>query len=139
MDDIVPELYKKIKSEFDGLISSDDDIQSVFEGEQIKIPDVYVIAKRIGSYASLCLRDNFNEKTLPEGILYWNIMERTILPLMKEVHKIINQIGDIAIMQLYKSAGIGIKPQWTEFESERITAMMNMLSHLSEVDIGGNN
>lgn len=139
MDDIVPDLYKKIKSEFDGLISSDDDIQSIFDGEQIKIPDVYIIAKRIGSYASLSLKDNFNSKTLPDGILYWNIMERTILPLMKEVHKIVNQIGDIAIMQLYESAAIGIKPLWTEFESERIIAMMNMLSHLSEVDANGSN
>ena len=137
MDDIVPELYKNIKAEFDGLVSSDKEIQTVFSGSSnMSMADVSILARRIGGYAAKSLIDHFSSETLPDGILYWNIMQRTIIPIMQEVDLLVNRVGDIVISQMYLSQNIGIKAIRTEFPRERVVAMMNMLSNLTEDEDG---
>ena len=49
MEDIVPELYKKIKSKFGGLISSDEEIQAILNGDiDGTFAELYQMSKRIG-------------------------------------------------------------------------------------------
>ena len=72
MEDIVPELYKKIKSEFDSFIKNDIEIQEILKGEnkEESFEDVSFLSGRIGRYAnethSLLPRDR---KTLQSNLL----------------------------------------------------------------------
>lgn len=132
MEDIVPELYKKIKNEFDGLVSSDEEIQAVLLGENkdATFADTSIMARRLGTYATTSLKDNFTEEALPDGRLYWNIMERTIVPIMREVYELVYQLDVKVQLAQDKRQKIGIKPQKAAFPLERITAVMNKISNL---------
>lgn len=133
MEDIVPELYKRIKDEFYGLVSSDEEIQAILNGEnpQATFSDVSILSRRLGEYAAISLEDNYQD-SLPDGILYWNIMQRTIAPLMQEVQNIVNLMADYVQGQNDAKFKIGIKPQHAEFPKDRITDLMNKLSTLME-------
>lgn len=132
MEDIVPELYKKIKSEFDGLVSSDEEIQAILNGDKVgTFAELYPMSKRVGQYAAKSLSNNYTEELLPDGILYWNIMERTIMPVMKNIHKIDNQLAFNVQKKLDAAQKIGIKPQESDFPEERVNSVMNMLSTLT--------
>lgn len=140
MEDIVPELYKRIKDEFDGLVSSDEEIQAILSGKDKSktLGDVSLISRRLGEYAAKSLDDNYQD-SLPDGILYWNIMERTIIPLMQEVNNLVNQMADIVQNQMDVKTKIGIKPQHAELQMDRITDLMNKIARLTEDDEDGEN
>ena len=135
MEDIVPELYKRIKNEFDGLVSSDEEIQAILSNKNQKatFTDVSKLSRRLGDYAATSLEDNYKE-SLPDGVLHWNIMERTIIPIMQEVHNLVIQMADIIQNQMNIKSKIGIKPQNPEFQMDRITDLMNKISTLMEDD-----
>lgn len=132
MEDIVPELYKKIKSEFDGLVSSDEEIQAILNGKkESKLSELALISRKIGEYAAKSMMDCCTKESLPDGTLYWNIMERTLIPLMMDVHRVVNDLAFCVQKQLDKKNKIGIKPQLANFPEERIRGVMNMISYLN--------
>lgn len=140
MEDIVPELYKRIKDEFDGLVSSDEEIQAILgnKNQKATFTDVSKLSRRLGDYAATSLDDNYKE-SLPDGVLYWNIMERTIVPIMQEVNNLVNQMADIVQNRMDIKTKIGIKPQHAELQMDRITDFMNKISTLMEDDEDGEN
>ena len=133
MEDIVTKLYKNIKSEFDGLISSDEEIQTILNGEnqEISFAGLAQISRRVGEYAAKSLSDNYIESVLPEETLYWNIIERTIISIMREVHTVVNKLAFCVQKRMDEKQKIGIKPQEADFPMERIRSVMNMISHLN--------
>lgn len=89
-DDVVPELYKAIQVHFYTLIDNDRMIQNALKGdESITFADVANLSEVIGNYAYKSLKSVLTNERLPDGILYWNIAERTIKPLMKEAYDLI--------------------------------------------------
>ena len=132
MEDIVPELYEKIRKMFDGLVSSDEEIQAILNGDKVgTFAELYPMSKRVGKYAAKSLSNHYTEELLPDGKLYWNIMERTIMPIMKNVHKIDNQLAFNVQKKLDAAQKIGIKPQESDFPEDRVNSVMNMLSTLT--------
>lgn len=127
MDDIVPGLYKQIKNYFDGLVSSDEEIQAVLSGKnkEITFSDVSLLSRRLGEYATDSIKQYYRTEFLPDGRLHWNILERTVVPLMQAVYELVNQMA--ATVQKTQDAKykIGIKPQRAPFPRERITEVMN--------------
>lgn len=133
MEDIVPVLYEKIKKMFDGLVSSDEEIQAILNSEKKgTFAELYPMSKRVGKYAAKSLSEHYTEELLPDEILYWNIMERTIIPIMKGVNKIDNQLAINVQKKLDEEQKIGIKPQETEFQEDRVYDVMNKVSTLTK-------
>ena len=141
MKDIVPELQKSILTNFQSQVEEDYKIQRILSGEDEKatFADVSKLSARLGEYAADSLKRNLTDETLPDGVLYWNIAKRTIVPLMQEVQKIALDMAVAVQTREDKKAGIGIKPIRPEFNEERIEAVMNkvvFLSKMPEVPLG---
>lgn len=141
MKDIVPELQKSILADFQSQVEEDYKIQRILSGEDEKatFADVSKLSARLGEYAADSLKRNLTDETLPDGVLYWNIAKRTIVPLMQEVQKIALDMAVAIQTREDKKAGIGIKPIRPEFNEERIEAVMNkvvFLSKMPEVPLG---
>ena len=133
MDDIVPGLYQNIKKQFDGLVSSDMEIQTILNRQkESTFADLYPLSERMGGYASSSLIDNYMAGELPDDTLYWNILERTMMPIMEDVHDIDNQMASAVQLLQDKDTGIGINPQKTEFPKDRIKDVMNKLTTLTD-------
>jgi hypothetical protein len=141
MKDIVPELQKSILADFQSQVEEDYKIQQILSGEDEKatFADVSKLSARLGEYAADSLKRNLTDETLPDGVLYWNIAKRTIVPLMQEVQKIALDMAEAVQTREDKEAGIGIKPIRPEFNEGRIEAVMNkvvFLSKIPEVPLG---
>ena len=134
MEDIVPALYKKIKSDFDNQIKKDIEIQEILNDKrkETSFEDISFLSGRIGRYASKSLTKYITKENMPDGRLYWNILERTIVPLMKEVYDLINELAIYVQLKEDAKQKIGIKPVKADFPQERIETVMNKLMALQE-------
>lgn len=138
MEDIVPQLYEKIKKEFFLKIKNDKQIQEALKEEtEASFSDVSLLSRRVGMYASVSLIKNINKDTMPEGKIYWNILERTVLPIMKEVYELVNQMAFNVQKRIDKEQNIGIKPVKPKFQKERIEDIMNKIMVVQEEFING--
>lgn len=133
--DIVPELYDAIITNFENAVNDDKQIKAFsnsLEKHTATQKDASLYARRLGERASEALAKNLNSNTLPEGILYWNIGQRTIKPLMKKVHKMVNDFMMQVMTDDYEKKGIGLKPIRSKFNEDRIDAIINAAYHASK-------
>lgn len=135
MKDIVPELKNKVLSDFNSLVESDIKIQKVISGEvqNTSFAEVSKYSKRLGEYACKSLKENLTDETLPDGVLYWNIAKRIIVPLMQEVQKTAIDMAESVQSYSDEKNKIGLKAIRPTFNEERIEAVINKAVFLSKV------
>ena len=136
-EDIVPALYEKIKSDFASEVKNNADIQEFIKRvseETAAKEEVSLYAADLGKCASLALQKNLTEYNLPNGRLYWNIAERTIIPILKEVHESISSMAIAVDEYEDRGKGIGIKSQKADFPEQRIRDLVDKMVNLFEED-----
>lgn len=123
MEDIVPKLYEDILNEFNNLVSNDlkiKEIQEKLDEKKLEASDVSLFGERLGRLAAKAFLKYIKKENLPDGILYWNIAERTIKPLFEEIYERVNDLADTVQNQEDKYKKIGLRPQKSEFPEYRI-------------------
>lgn len=138
--DIVPELYEKIHSDFEQKINANKPIKTFRSRLKKKTADaqgVSLYAAELGKCAAYALTHNLIQENLPNGKLYWNIAERTILPLLKECHLIVMAAASEVQRQEDEKEGINLKPIEPEFPIYRVRDFMNKLVTIVEEDTDG--
>lgn len=123
MEDIVPKLYEDILNEFNSLVSKDTFISEFNEKlnkKEAEAKDVSLYGEKLGRLGAQAFLKYIKKDNLPDGILYWNIVERTIKPLFQEIYKKVNESADIVQQQEDKYKKIGLKPQESGFPEYRI-------------------
>ena len=133
--DIVPELYEQIRADFEQKMNRSKPIKtfrSRVEKQTADAKGVSLYAAELGKCASYALTHNLTEKNLPDGKLYWNIAERTIKPLLEEVHMLVMQAAAQVQKQEDAKIGIGLTPIKSTFPKERINDLMNKLISVLE-------
>ncbi|MDO4393577.1 MAG: hypothetical protein Q4C80_04115 [Bacillota bacterium] len=134
MQDVSQELYKKIREEFNSKVNKDSEIIKIrkkIEAETADLGNISLYARRLGELASETLIDCLDEDKLPNGILYWNIAERTILPLLKNVHEIVNEAAITVQKNIDTKSGIGINSIPAPFPEERAKALIQKIVDIS--------
>lgn len=137
MTDIVPEIYENILDTFRNGIEKDEKIQrflSKVEKGTAESEGVARYAQYLGEHAAEALKRSLKEETLPDGKLYWNIAERTILPLLQEVHKLVIDAAVTVTNMENERNGIGMKASRTKFPEERVRDLLNKLVNMSLSD-----
>lgn len=141
MEDIAPKLYEKIYKSYTAKTKRNMDIRS-FNVKRSKgdaePEDVSLYARALGECASAALIENIKKDELPDGKLYWNIAERTIKPLIEEVHKSVNEVAAEIQKKIDEARNIHINPVRAEFPEERIRALLNgLIMALEEAEEDG--
>ena len=135
--DVVPELYEKLHSEFEQNMKRSKRIQDFLKkGDQATQKEVSLYAAELGQCASDALSDVLSEDNLPNGKLYWNITQRTIIPILEEVNEMVMAAAEAVQKREDKALGINIKPIRPEFPRERIEGLINKLIEYQEDDDG---
>lgn len=133
--DIVPELYKKIYADFERKIDNSRIIKT-FRGKlEKKTADakgVSFYAAEVGRCAADALSRHLTEENLPEGKLHWNILERTVVPLLREANELIMEAAKAQQILEDEKTGINLKPVEPEFPEDRIRDFMNKLMSFAE-------
>lgn len=141
MEDVAPKLYEQIHKSFIGKTKRNIDIRSfsskLKEG-RAEPEDVSLYARALGECASEALVENIKQDELPDGKLYWNIAERTITPLLEEVHKMVNDAAADIQKRIDETRNIHMNPVRAEFPEERIRALLNgLMKALEEAEEDG--
>lgn len=139
--DIVPELWEKIETTFDSKVRMDPAIKvfnTKVENGTAEGKDTFQYTQRLGEHASSTLSLYITSENMPEGKIHWNIATRTVLPLLRKVHRMVNDAAVAVQIIEDEKNGIGIKPVEIVFPEDRINDLLNKLTNLdlNEVNNG---
>lgn len=138
-EDIVPALWEQIETTYKSKVKVDPLIKSLtkkVEAEKATLKDVYTYASNLSRHAVGTLAVCLSAENLPDGKLYWNIAERTILPLYRLVHEDIVDMAVEVTKAEDKKQGIGLKPIRPSFNEERIRTIINTIVNESSKEDG---
>lgn len=132
MEDIAPELLRKIQTDFKSEFSK----SKIISGLYTKIRDgtaTYAEANdfaiETGKILANAYRNNLSSDIFPDGRMYYNIAQRIINPTMENNYKIISDATDKVQKILNETANIGIKPVTPELNRNRIEGIINRVSN----------
>lgn len=111
MTDIAPEIYAQIEADFKAGVNMDPGIVKIVKrvsAGKATQKDMATLSERLGVQASKALRKNLVAEALPDQRLYWNIAEKTILPLLVKVYETVNTEAMIAQSAYDKAARLRI-------------------------------
>ena len=120
MDDIAPELYERLKAEYERRRGSAADAAEKAKGYR----DVLSWADHAGRSAALTF-DGILPEELPDGMMYFNIAERTLRPVLEEVAADVLTVAKAAQETLNAAAGIEMAFQAPD-EEDKIKGLVDL-------------
>lgn len=123
MDDIVPELYERIRTEFEKRIGNDSKIlkftNRIRDGTAT-LREASIFAACVGNHLADILLEILTEDVLPDGRMYYNITNRLIGSMLERNYEMVNATA-IQVQELIdKQMGFHIRPVKGIFPANRI-------------------
>lgn len=131
VQDVVPMLNEQIQSSFKNYCLRDRRLTQISarirDGTANQI-DAHDYAEHLGENLSRALVNNLTPDNLPNGTLYYNIAQRTVIPGLEENYNIINDIAsDIQAIEDAK-AQIGLSAAKADFPTSRINGLIDKMT-----------
>lgn len=137
VEDIVPSLLKKIKSEFeDARLDSEvlKDLLSKLHHSKASYLDANQYAIEIGEILSKALGASLTNETLPDGKMYYNIAQRLLTDVLGRNHELVSDYTEQVQKNLNSEAKIGLAAQVPELNQDRIDGLVNRLASEESFD-----
>lgn len=138
MEDIVPVLYARILKAFNNRVKNDKKIQTFerkLKDKTATASEVSLYAADLGRIAAAVLVEALDPDNLPNRQLYWNIGQRTIKPLLKEVYKMVMAAAKEQTRYEDEKIGIHLNPVEPGFPEDRVDDLITKLQQYLEEDI----
>lgn len=129
-NDIAPQLYEDIKKIFKRNIALDPQIKSIkgkIRNKKATQSDAWLYSNRIAHHVSVALKLVLTPSNLPDGILYWNIAERTVKLIIELAYGLVSDMTASIQEVVWKKQGIGLKPKTSVLSEDRINAFLNKM------------
>ena len=129
--DVVPELQDQIGTRFRSSILRDRTLQRVgkrIETGRADLSDAHAFAERLGFNLSDALVGTLTQENLPNGILYYNIAERTVIPALNENYELVNEAASTIQKTIDQQVGIGLGSVRADFPLERIQNLIDKMT-----------
>lgn len=135
VNDIVPELLKKIQNDFDTEIDQNKIIAGLYEkvreGAATYLEaDEYAL--EIGNILAESFKKNISADILPDGKMHYNIAKRILDPTLKSNYELITEVTKQVQGKMNKNAGIGIKAIKPELNQDRVDGLVEAVSSAEE-------
>lgn len=130
--DIVPDLLKDIEGQFNQSYSNNPHIKRLYaaiDKGNVSTEDMYTYANIVGKTLGQSFDNHFTDERLPDGMMYYNIAERTIPPQLRKNHDLITSFCDKAQMVMNTKAKIGLKNAEPKPDEE---AYKNLVQYVSD-------
>ncbi|HFH1593264.1 hypothetical protein [Streptococcus pneumoniae] len=137
VEDIVPSLLKKIKSEFEGdRLDSEvlKDLLSKLQHSKASYLDANQYAIEIGEILSKALGASLTNETLPDGKMYYNIAQRVLTDVLGRNYELVSDYTEQVQKNLNSEAKIGLTAQVPELNQDRIDGLVNRLASEESFD-----
>lgn len=129
--DVVPALNEKIQTSFKGNVMKDRRVSRVskrIRDGTATLADAHEYAASLGEDLSKALVDNLTESALPNGTLYYNIAERTVIPALQNNYDLVNEAAEQIQTIVDKKNKIGLKGVKADFPMERIQGLIDKMT-----------
>lgn len=137
VEDIVPSLLKKIKSEFEGARLDSEvlkDLLSKLHHSKASYLDANQYAIEIGEILSKTLGASLTNETLPDGKMYYNIAQRVLTNVLGRNYELVSDYTEQVQKNLNSEAKIGLAAQVSELNQDRIDGLVNRLASEESFD-----
>lgn len=137
VEDIVPSLLKKIKSEFEGARLDSEvlkDLLSKLQHSKASYLDANQYAIEIGEILSKALGASLTNETLPDGKMYYNIAQRVLADVLGRNYELVSDYTEQVQNNLNSEAKIGLAAQVPELNQDRIDGLVNRLASEESFD-----
>ncbi|HGQ4216718.1 TPA: hypothetical protein ACL7J0_001611 [Streptococcus pneumoniae] len=137
VEDIVPSLLKKIKSEFEGARLDSEvlkDLLSKLQHSKASYLDANQYAIEIGEILSKALGASLTNETLPDGKMYYNIAQRVLTDVLGRNYELVSDYTEQVQKNLNSEAKIGLTAQVPELNQDRIDGLVNRLASEESFD-----
>ena len=137
VEDIVPSLLKKIKSEFEGARLDSEilkDLLSKLHHSKASYLDANQYAIEIGEILSEALGASLTNETLPDGKMYYNIAQRVLTDVLGRNYELVSDYTEQVQKNLNSEAKIGLAAQVPELNQDRIDGLVNRLASEESFD-----
>lgn len=125
MTDIAPELLKKVQQSFEEETAKLwEDIKNSVKSYE----EAYSYAIKVGEALSKSFGVNITPEVLPDGMMYYNIADKVVRPMLKAEYDLTSQAAVEAQRAANKAAGIGMKPQAAGFDDDRAQGIIDRVS-----------
>ncbi|HHA7463572.1 TPA: hypothetical protein ACOQB1_002097 [Streptococcus pneumoniae] len=137
VEDIVPSLLNKIKSEFEGARLDSEvlkDLLSKLQHSKASYLDANKYAIEIGEILSKALGASLTNETLPDGKMYYNIAQRVLADVLGRNYELVSDYTEQVQKNLNSEAKIGLTAQVPELNQDRIDGLVNRLASEESFD-----
>lgn len=137
VEDIVPSLLKKIKSEFEGARLDSEvlkDLLSKLHHSKASYLDANQYAIEIGEILSKALGASLTNETLPDAKMYYNIAQRVLTDVLGRNYELVSDYTEQVQKNLNSEAKIGLAVQVPELNQDRIDGLVNRLASEESFD-----
>lgn len=129
--DVVPQLNQIIGSAFKGYVMKDRQIAKIskrIRDGTADLADAHDYAQRLGEDLSRALIGSLTPETLPNGTLYYNIAQRTIIPGLENNYQLINKAAGDIQKSIDQKNGIGLGVVTADFPIQRINGLIDKMT-----------
>lgn len=129
--DVVPELMEQIDAKFKANNLRDRQLGRVSQritAGTADLSDAHTFAERLGFNLSDALTGTLTEDNLPNGRLYYNIAERTVIPALEQDYELVNEAAAMIQKSIDEKDQIGLASVRADFPMERIQNLIDKLT-----------
>ena len=137
MDDIVPGLLDQMKSDFQKQYDGNSKIQELNEKLNTGTATYHEAneyAAEVGKITKKTYEKNISSEILPDGKMYYNIADRVIGSTEHDQYELVSEYTEQVQADLNKKAGIGLKAQVPEEDTDRVEGLVNYASNADSYD-----
>ena len=130
-EDIAPVILKRVEQAFHSNLKKAGVIQKevLEKARSGTLRSVNQYSHKVGKALAQAFTSEITSDILPDGTFYYNIAQKTMIPPLKEAHKMVSDVADEIQVVNNKKLGIGLKPIRPPIEMERIDGLIDVVTN----------
>ncbi len=130
-EDIAPALLDKVNKNFHGRLEKAGATKAAMlkRARDGTVDSLYQYSNKVGKALSRAFVDEIVPEELPNGILYYNIAEKVMVPPIKEAYKMVSDVADQVQTVKNTKAGINLKAVRPPLEDERVKGIIDRVTN----------
>lgn len=129
--DVVPVLNDLITASFNGYVLKDRRLGQIsrrIRDGTATFTEAHAYAESLGEDLSKALINTLTAENLPNGTLYYNIAQRTVIPALENNYNLVNEAAKQVQKSLDKKSGIGLGAVSADFPAERVNGLIDKMT-----------
>lgn len=129
-EDIAPVILDRIEKTFHANLKKAGVIQKevIEKARSGTMKSVSQYSHKVGKALANAFTSEITSDILPDGTFYYNIAQKTMIPPLKEAHKMVSDVADEIQAINNQKMGIGLKPIRPPIEMDRVDGLIDLMT-----------